>query len=102
MTRRLDGANDFDDALEVVSSVTGVPRRSILIHSRQQARVDARQIVYCVMVDVFGWSYPRIARAVRRDHTTVLRGVGAAKGRMPPGSIMSEQFFKIVDRLRNR
>jgi len=73
--------------LDEVAAAAGVSVADILGPSRRARVVAARQAVMAVL-HRRGWSSPRIGRALRRDHSTVLHGIRAHAARFagPEGS----------------
>ncbi len=66
-------------ALAVVSDVYGVAAERIRSQARGRAEACARQALCYVLREGLLWSYPRIGRFVRRDHTTVIYSVEKAR-----------------------
>ena len=58
----------------------GVTAAEIKGRSRLGSVVAARQDVFLLLREA-GWSFPRIGRAMSRDHTTVMHGVAVAEAR---------------------
>lgn len=68
---RWAGGPVFRAAVVEVSSTTRVPPAAILSDTRVARVVRARDAVVALLRRA-GWSSPRIGRALRRDHTSVL------------------------------
>lgn len=64
------------DIVAVVSDTVGVPVEKIMGHCRIKRYANARQIAFLIAREQ-GYSFPDIARATGRDHTTVIFGVRA-------------------------
>lgn len=68
-----------DRVLTAVCRHGGIARAELLSPARQAPVVRARQIAALLLRERTGQSYPRIARWLQRDHTTVLHGVRQAR-----------------------
>jgi len=60
------------EIIEQVAAVTGVPADVILGKGRVRRIARARQVAMVLSRELTGQSYPRIGRAFRRDHSTVI------------------------------
>lgn len=60
-------------AVAMVASAHDVTAKALLGARRHRRLADARNHLYYELYDELG-SYPKVARAVGRDHTTVLSG----------------------------
>ena len=57
-----------------VAEATGIPHKAIMGVRRDARTVQARQLAFYIAHNR-GLSYPRIAYAFSRDHTTIMHGV---------------------------
>ncbi len=71
--------NSIDNIIANVSDVTGVRLHEIMSSRREQGIVDAKQIVVYLAVETTDKSYCQIARAISKDHTTVMHTYKKAK-----------------------
>jgi hypothetical protein len=66
---------------------------------RSKTRAEARLLCYLIAQEKFEWSYPELAEAFGRHHTTIITGIRTAREKLAkakPGSFMRqayEQFF---------
>lgn len=63
------------DCAEVVSHILQVTVQDIYGERRQAYIAEARHYVYWLAKNYTKFSYPRIARAMKKDHSTVIHGV---------------------------
>ena len=68
------------ELIDAVSAETGIPAKQIRGRCRKAHIVRARQIVMYEARQL-GLSYPQIARAMGKDHTTIIHGVRAEEQR---------------------
>jgi chromosomal replication initiation ATPase DnaA len=68
--------------LELVSLHTGVSQMDILGSARQAKICRARHVAFLLAHEVTGQSYPQIAKAFDRDHTSIMHGVMRARDAM--------------------
>lgn len=66
--------------IDAVAEATGIPAKRILGTNRDAPTARARQIVMYEARQA-GLSYPQIARAMGKDHTTIIHGVRAEEQR---------------------
>jgi chromosomal replication initiation ATPase DnaA len=66
--------------VDAVAEATGIPARLIYGQSRKAQYAQARQLVY-FLAHQSGVGFSTIARAMHRDHTTVMHGVKAEANR---------------------
>ena len=81
-------ARESDAVREIAGAVaeeTGIPVGQILGKSRSQHVAHARQLVYFI-ASRQGVTPADIARAMRRDHSTVLHGIAAETARRAEAS----------------
>lgn len=78
------GAAPFDlrALIRAVADEEGVPVEDIMRRTRTHKIAKARWKIWATLKKR-GWSYPRIARPFRVDHTTVLYGVRRFHGAPP-------------------
>jgi chromosomal replication initiation ATPase DnaA len=65
----------FDILADGARALWGATRADLTGPSMRAAPVRARHAVCYVLYAHYGWSYPRIGRAVGREHTTVMGAV---------------------------
>jgi chromosomal replication initiation ATPase DnaA len=61
---------------EVIAKAANVTIENLRSHRRDQAYAEARQGVWYIAHDHMGFSFVAIARVYKRDHTTIMHGVG--------------------------
>jgi chromosomal replication initiator protein len=69
----------LDNILSNVSDITGVRLHELMSSRKQQGIVDAKQIYVYLAVETTSKSYIEIARAISKDHTTVMHAYKKAK-----------------------
>jgi len=69
----------LDNILSNVSDITGVRLHELMSQRREQSIVDAKQIYVYLAVETTSKSYVQIARAISKDHTTVMSAYKKAK-----------------------
>lgn len=57
----------------------GIQKEDLLSHNRETDKVLVRHIVWTAMRKLLRMSYPSIARAYKRDHTSIMHGVEKVK-----------------------
>ena len=74
----------MEPIIEAALQVCNIPRSAFMGKSRWSTYVDVRQIVMWVAHKKYGYSTPVIGRAIKRDHSTVLHGVGVVENEKSP------------------
>jgi chromosomal replication initiation ATPase DnaA len=69
------------EALAEVYVRTSVGLLELMDRARFKRGVEARQLLWMLLHDKYGWSYPDIARKMGFDHSTVIMGVRRARKR---------------------
>lgn len=62
------------DCAEVVSRLLQVPVKDIYGSRKDQHTIEARFFTYWLAKEYTGFSFPRIGRALYKDHTSILHG----------------------------
>jgi len=70
----------FMDIVNDVSKESGIPRDVIFSKTRKKPVVMARCIIFDRVRKELGWSFVKIAKLFKMDHTTVLHGIRLARG----------------------
>tara|TARA_R100000808_G_scaffold7062_1_gene20745 strand:+ start:21616 stop:21927 length:312 start_codon:yes stop_codon:yes gene_type:complete len=65
--------NDIN-ILSVVCDYYGLSKQQILSHRRKKNLIKARHASYWLYENLTDYSYPRIGRIHKRDHTTIMHG----------------------------
>ncbi|WP_435170791.1 helix-turn-helix domain-containing protein [Falsirhodobacter sp. 1013] len=65
-----------------VAEAYHIDRADLLGDQRARLWSDARQHLYLLAKERFGWSTTRIGQMVNRDHTTVVHGIQQARARI--------------------
>lgn len=84
--RRKPGQASVAEAKDIINRVAAkhlLHPNDITAQRRSTVKVSAARKETYVALRRVGWSYPRIARLVGRDHTTIRYGVQTALGRQP-------------------
>ena len=76
------------------------PLEYFLEKSRQSERVEVRQMVCLYLRENTDYSYPKIARLVRRDHATVIFSVKTAKDRMAYERSFRENYETLKNNIK--
>ena len=74
------GADEARRYVHIVAHVTGVGYRQIFSVSREAPSAKARAVAMFVIHRKLGWSFPKLGRFFRRDHTTALAAVRRIEG----------------------
>lgn len=69
------------EAVAEVYTRTSVGLLELQDRRRFKNGVEARQLLWMLLHDKYGWSYPEIQRKTGYDHSTVLLGVRKARKR---------------------
>jgi len=69
----------LDNIISHVSDITGVRLHELMSSRKQQGIVDAKQIYVYLAVETTSKSYIQIAKAISKDHTTVMHAYKKAK-----------------------
>lgn len=69
----------LDNIIYHVSDVTGVKLHELMSRRKQQGIVDAKQIFVYLAVETTSKTYIEIAKAISKDHTTVIHAYKKAK-----------------------
>jgi hypothetical protein len=57
----------------------GVSLKNIHQKHRHKETMQAYRAVVCALVDEYGWSYSKVARALKRDRSTIMTAYGRGK-----------------------
>ncbi len=82
--------------LIAVSLAFNVTRREILSHRRGREHMRARHAAYLLVRDLTDYSFPRIGRALNRDHSSVFYGAKRAQRML----VEDGDFASLVQRAR--
>ena len=89
--------------IEVVIADHGlIPLSEIRKQNRSREIVEVRHLIWGLIREELGLSYPQIAAIYERDHTTIINGVVKAKasGNLPAAKkLVEERFPGIFDQL---
>lgn len=69
----------LDNIISNVSDITGVRLHELMSSRKQQGIVDAKQIYVYLAMETTSKSVIEIARAISKDHTTVMHAYKKAK-----------------------
>ena len=69
-----------------VAEAYGVTRDQILSARRIGLWSEARQMLFLLAQERFGWSTTQIGRMIGRDHSTVVHGIQQARKRIAEGA----------------
>ena len=61
---------------EIIAKAAGVTVEKMRSHERDRAYAEARMAVWFIAHDHMEFSYVTIAKVYKRDHTTIMHGVG--------------------------
>lgn len=67
--------DDVEWAIDAAAKQAAVYRQLILSQARQEPLAEVRRGLYWFFRADLGWSFPRIARALYRDHSTIVRAI---------------------------
>lgn len=73
-------APTISDIIDAVAEVTGVPRTDIMSTDRHPRVAIPRQIAMFLARESGSYSFPAIARAMGRNHSTVIHGIRKVEG----------------------
>lgn len=90
----------IENIIGLVAEETGIEVRFILGESRVPRISRARQVVMFLAREHTELSYPRIAKALQRDHSTVMHGVRAIYDESYTNDDLVESLNKIRARIR--
>lgn len=90
----------IENIIGLVSEETGIEPRFILGESRVLRIARARQMVMFLAREHTDFSYPRIANALHRDHSTVMHGVRAIYDLSYTDDDLVKSLTKIRARIR--
>lgn len=85
--------------VQLVAEEWGVCRDALAGENRAQRVVRPRQAVMLIAAQHCGWSTPRIGRALRRDHSTVIYGIRAAEARAAEDPDYARRIGRVVERI---
>jgi chromosomal replication initiator protein len=85
--------------LEAVALETPITIPEILGRGRDRPRAQARWMVFTLLRQQLGYSYPRIAQMMGRDHTTVLHGVENLERHLEAYPYLRQQWEAVQLRL---
>lgn len=71
--------DSLDNIISNVSDITGVRLHELMSSRKEQGIVDAKQIYVYLAVETTSKSYVQIAKAISKDHTTVMHAYKKAK-----------------------
>lgn len=72
-------ATPFMRIVNEVSKESGIPRDVIFSKTRKKPVVMARYIIFDRVRRELGWSFPKIGKLFKMDHTTVMHGIKMAQ-----------------------
>lgn len=88
-----------EQIIEAVSDVTGVSPQGLKGPSRGFVFSRPRHLAFFLMRDLLGLGSKHIGRAMDRDHTTVVYGVGRARRLLETNSAFREWHGKVLEKL---
>ncbi|MBV7408189.1 helix-turn-helix domain-containing protein [Maritimibacter sp. DP1N21-5] len=94
---RTGGMVTAADVVAVVARRHGLSPAAILGPNRCRPLVLARQEAMYLLRHVLDWSYPRVGRFVRRDHTSVMHGVREVERRMYASGDYCAEISELFD-----
>jgi chromosomal replication initiation ATPase DnaA len=102
--RRVTGTpgNAIGTILDAVAAEFRVPRLEIMSDRRHAAVIAARHAVCWLARHLTPMSYPQIARALKRDHTTIMHSVQAADLRITRDGQFAQQLATLQAELAGR
>lgn len=65
----------FSDVVKAACDVFSIGQRELISDSRMPHVIRARKALYVILRDQRRWSYARIGRHLRRDHSSVCKGI---------------------------
>lgn len=75
----------YMDIVNAVSKESGIPRDVIFSKTRKKPVVMARCIIFDRVRRELGWSFVKIAKLFKMDHTTVLHGIRLVRAKKHEG-----------------
>lgn len=66
------------EIIKLCADLFGLPPKDLMSNKRNRQVVEARFALYAALRRR-GWSYPRIGKFLRRDHTAIMYGVCRAE-----------------------
>ena len=88
--------------LDLVSDEFGVPREALARENRARELSHPRQVAMLIAARHRGYSTPRIGRALRRDHSTVVYGIRAAEARAAQDPDLARRIDRVVEQLHQQ
>jgi len=92
---------ELQSALTAARSATGhsVSMAELLSENREGPVAMVRQATFWLLRNQTGWSYPRIGKAMDRDHTTVMHGVRRTADRAIRDADFAERLASALDEI---
>jgi chromosomal replication initiator protein len=84
---------------EMVSRHYGVPEPVLMSRSSVERVVEARQAAAWLCRKVVGYSYPRIARSLGRDHSTIMYSVRKIDDALRRGAPVAKSVKYLFDEM---
>lgn len=90
------------ELIRITSDVTGVPVSTITSPTRTDASFRPRVIISRVGRNVLRKSYPKIGRALKRDHTTIVHAAGRFDELHAEDDEFAIQYAEVIKRVQDR
>lgn len=94
--------SDARIAADLVGYHFGVSAQHILWDRRRSEYVRARHVAWWLVREGKGWSLPRVGKAFKRNHTTIMNGLGQHEIRMDRDPIFAEKCRRVLDQYRTQ
>lgn len=96
------GGEHFAFLVELSARVWGVRAEEMLSRDKSHEVVMARFAVMFALRTLFGWTFPRIGKALGRDHGTVIYGVEQVQNIIDTGDREACKFEEILNLTKKR
>lgn len=84
------------EVIDATARAHGLTAAQLVSEARTRAISEARQMAMLIARQVVGQSFPVLARAFHRDHTTILHGISAARARVLTGGEALAMMTRII------
>jgi chromosomal replication initiation ATPase DnaA len=88
-----------EEILEIISEECGVNVNDVMKKVRKSELVKVRHMYSAILRKYYGFSYPKIAEIMDKDHTTIIHSVDAFRNRYKNEEDYRELTNKIYDRI---
>jgi chromosomal replication initiator protein len=91
----------FEKVLNKISEFYGLNKEDILNQKRDRELVHPRQVMMYILRHELNYSYPKIGKELKRDHTTVIHGCEKIEKAIVQNDGLKQEISLIKNRLYN-